>query len=227
MTDPHPTVPTAAPRGGRLLSAAELLLGAALVLGHNVWRVLPNEVPILFVLGLASYRLRNGGFAAIGFRRPDSWAKLLAIALGAAALRIALGIVVEPLAESVWPPIVAPSGTEAIASNPWTALRWLGLVWTWAAFGEEIGYRGWLLGRAGDALGRSPAATAFAVAASSVLFGFGHFYKGPAGILDSGVAGLVLAGAFLVARRNLWAPILAHGLIDTFGIAALFFGWAD
>ena len=227
MTDSAPSPPEAAPRGGRLLSAAELLLGAGLVLGHNVWKLLPNEVPILCVLGLASYRLRNGGFAAIGFRRPDSWAKLLAIALGAAALRIALGIVVEPLAESVWPPIVAPAGTEAIASDPWTAVRWLGLVWTWAAFGEEIGYRGWLLGRAGDALGRSPAATAFAVAASSVLFGFGHFYKGPAGILDSGLAGLVLAGAFLLARRNLWAPILAHGFIDTFGIAALFFGWAD
>lgn len=227
MTDSLPPQPKTAPRGGRLLSAAELLLGAALVLGHNVWRVLPNEVPLLFVLGLASYRLRNGGFASIGFRRPPSWMRLLAIALGAAALRIALGIVVEPLAQSVWPSIVAPSGTEAIASSPWTALRWLGLVWTWAAFGEEIGYRGWLLGRAGDAFGRSPAATAFAVAASSVLFGFGHFYKGPAGVLDSGLAGLVLASAFLLARRNLWAPILAHGFIDTFGIAALFFGWAD
>lgn len=227
MTDSPSPLPEAAPRGGRLLSAAELLLGSGLVLGHNVWKLLPNEVPILFVLGLASYRLRNGGFSAIGFQRPRSWTRLLAIALGAAALRIALGIVVEPLAESVWPPIVAPAGTEAIASNPWTALRWLGLVWTWAAFGEEIGYRGWILGRAADALGRSPAALAFAVIASSVLFGFGHFYKGPAGILDSGLAGLVLAGAFLLARRNLWAPILAHGFIDTFGIAALFFGWAD
>ena len=227
MTNSPSPLPEAAPSGGRLLSAAELLLGAGLVLGHNVWKLLPNEVPILFVLGLASYRLRNGSFSAIGFRRPSSWMQILAIALGAAALRIILGAILEPLAAQVWPPIVAPSGTEAIASSPWTALRWLGLVWTWAAFGEEIGYRGWILGRAADAFGRSPAAVAFAVIASSVLFGFGHFYKGPAGILDSGLAGLVLAGAFLLARRNLWAPILAHGFIDTFGIAALFLGWAD
>lgn len=227
MTDSPSPLPDGAPRGGRLLSAAELLLGAGLVLGHNVWKLLPNEVPILFVLGLASYRLRNGSFSAIGFRRPSSWKRILAIALGAAALRIILGAILEPLAAQVWPPIVAPAGTEAIAANPGTALRWLGLVWTWAAFGEEIGYRGWILGRAADAFGRSPAAVAFAVIASSVLFGFGHFYKGPAGILDSGLAGLVLAGAFLLARRNLWAPILAHGFIDTFGIAALFFGWAD
>ncbi len=42
----------------RILSAFELLLGAFIVVGHNVFRVLPNEVPILAVLGLLSARLR-------------------------------------------------------------------------------------------------------------------------------------------------------------------------
>ena len=32
----------------RLFSASELLLGAVIVIGHNVFHVLPNEVPILF-----------------------------------------------------------------------------------------------------------------------------------------------------------------------------------
>ena len=132
-------------RESRLLSAVELLLGAAVVLGHNVWKVVPNEVPILFVLGLASYRLRDGSFSSIGFRKPESWIRILAIAAGAAALRIALGeYVVEPLTSRVWPPIVAPAGTESIAGNPGTAALWLLLVWTWAAFGEEIAYRGYL-----------------------------------------------------------------------------------
>ena len=214
-------------RAARLASAAEALLAAAVVLGHNVWRVLPNEVPVLFVLGLVSYRLRNGGFAAIGFRRPESWGRVVAIAAGAAALRLRLGQAVETLAARVWPPIVAPQGANEIAGHPGTALLWLLLVWTWAAFGEEISYRGYLLGRTAEALGRSPLAYAAAVAASSVLFGYGHFYKGPAGILDSAVAGLVLAGAYLLARRNLWAAVLAHGFIDTVGIVALYFGWAD
>lgn len=211
----------------RLASAGEALLAAAVVLGHNVWRALPNEVPILFVLGLVSYRLRNGGFAAIGFRRPDSWGRVVAIAAGAAALRIGLGEVVEPLAARFWPPIVAPEGINEIAGNPGTALLWLLVVWTFAAFGEEVAYRGYLLGRVAEALGRSPAAYAVAAVASSVLFGYGHFYKGPAGILDSGIAGLVLAGAFFLARRNLWAAVLAHGFIDTVGVVALYFGWAD
>jgi membrane protease YdiL (CAAX protease family) len=43
------------------------------------------------------------------------------------------------------------------------ALRWLLLVWTFAAFGEEIGYRGYLLTRAAEAGGRSRAADRIAV----------------------------------------------------------------
>ena len=34
----------------RPLSALEVAVGAAVVIGHNVFRILPNEVPILFVL---------------------------------------------------------------------------------------------------------------------------------------------------------------------------------
>ena len=44
----------------RLFSASELLLGAVIVIGHNVFHVVPNEVPILFVLGLVSVRIRDG-----------------------------------------------------------------------------------------------------------------------------------------------------------------------
>ena len=75
----------------RLFSASELLLGAVIVIGHNVFHVVPNEVPILVVLGLVSVRVRDGGWSAIGFRRPESWLRLVLIALAAAVLRIVLG----------------------------------------------------------------------------------------------------------------------------------------
>lgn len=222
------TVPPPPDSRFRAISALELLVGAFVVLGHNVWRIVPNEVPILFFLGLASYRIRNGSFAAIGFRRPASWANVVGIAIAAAALRIVLGdLVIEPLATRIWPPIVGPEGFESIAGDWKQALTWLGLVWTFAAFGEEIAYRGYILGRAADAFGGTNVAYVLALIVSSVLFGFGHFYKGPAGIVDSGVAGLILGLAFLLARRNLWAPVLAHGFIDTFGVVALYFGFAD
>ncbi|PYV54895.1 MAG: hypothetical protein DMG98_16980 [Acidobacteria bacterium] len=62
---------------------------------------------------------------------------------------------------------------------------------------------------------------------SGRLFGYGHYYKGPSGIVDSGMAGLILGAAFLLSGRNLWVCILAHGFIDTFAIVALYFGWSS
>jgi hypothetical protein len=213
--------------GGRGASALELVLGAAIVIGHNVFRVLPNEVPILFVLGLVSARLRDGSWTAFGLGRPRSWPRVVAIALAAAALRIVLGeLVIDPLTARVWPPAAAPSGIDEIKGNLETALSWLALVWTFAAFGEEIAYRGYLLTRAADLGRRTTAAYWTAVVLTAVLFGFGHYYKGPAGIVDSGVAGLVLGAAYMVSGRSLWACILAHGFIDTFAVVMLYLGLA-
>jgi hypothetical protein len=210
------------------VSALEFLVGAAIVIGHNVFHVVPNEVPILFVLGMLSYRLRDGSWGAIGFKRPASWGRVVLIALAAAALRHALGsLVIEPLTSRIWPPAVAPSLTTAIPGSLKGALLGLLLVWTFAAFGEEVSYRGYLLGRAADLGKRSAAAYWAAVVPASILFGYGHFYKGPAGVVDSGMAGLILGAAYLLSGRNLWTTVLAHGFIDTVAVVAYFFGWAS
>jgi membrane protease YdiL (CAAX protease family) len=209
----------------RIFSGCEFLLGAAIVIGHNVYRVVPNEVPILFVLGLISVRVRDGRWSAIGFKRPQSWWRILWIALAAATLRILLGgLVIEPVTAHFWPPIHAAEGTDKITGNINAALVTLLLVWTFAAFGEEISYRGYLTLRGADVAERSALGYWVATLVVSVLFGYGHYYKGPAGILDSGVAGLILGSAYLLAGRNLWASVLAHGFIDTIGLVLVFFG---
>ena len=116
---------------------------------------------------------------------------------------------------------------KRITGNVKVAFVALLLVWTFAAFGEEIAYRGYLLTRAADIGGRSTNAYWLGIVFVSILFGYGHYYKGPAGIVDSGVAGLILGSAYMLAGRNLWASILAHGFIDTFGVIDAFFGWSN
>jgi CAAX protease family protein len=162
----------------------------------------------------------------MGFKRPTSWSRIVLIALGAAALRIVLGeFVIDPLTGRFWPPAAAPAEAEAITGNIKFALLALLLVWSFAAFGEEIAYRGYLLTRAADLGRRSTTSYWVGMVFVSVLFGYGHFYKGPSGIIDSGVAGLILGSAYLISGRNLWTSILAHGFIDTFGVTVLYFGW--
>jgi membrane protease YdiL (CAAX protease family) len=210
----------------RALSAFEFLLGAFVVIGHNVFRILPNEVPILFVLGLLSVRLRDAHWSAIGFKWPESWMRVVLIALGAAAVRICLGdFVIEPLTGKFWPAPIAPAMANEIAGNPKVMALALLIVWTFAAFGEEISYRGYLIRRGADVGSRSTAANWIAMLVVSILFGYGHYYKGTSGVIDSGAAGLILGSAYLLSGRNLWVPILAHGFIDTAGVIAAFFGF--
>jgi CAAX protease family protein len=130
------------------------------------------------------------------------------------------------LTAHIWPPSAAPAGIGSIAGNFTAALKWLLLVWTFAAVGEEVAYRGYLLRRAAEFLGSSTAAHWMAVLVTAVLFGFGHYYKGPAGIVDSTFAGLILGAAYMLSGRNLWTAMLAHGFIDTFAVVMLYLGVA-
>jgi len=129
------------------------------VIGHNVFHIVPNEVIVLFLLGLISIPLRHGSWSAMGFKRPASWRQILLIAVVAAILRILLGqFLIEPITGFFWPKPTAPAMASEITGNVNIALIAFLLVWTFAAFGQEIAYRGYLLTRAADVGTRSVAA---------------------------------------------------------------------
>jgi membrane protease YdiL (CAAX protease family) len=213
----------------RWISLSEIALGTFFVIGHNVFHIVPNEVPILFVFFWVSFRLRDGGWSMAGLTRPKSWRKTVLMAFGAAAvLLLGSQLLIQPLAAHLWHRPEQASSLLKVPTFDWKlALRNLAIVWIFAGFGEETGYRGYLLTRAADLGNRSKLAYVAAMLYVAVLFGFGHVYKGPAGILDSTYSGLVLGGVYLLSGRNLWAPILAHGLTDTFVVIVIFMGWAS
>jgi hypothetical protein len=213
----------------RYISLAEVIFGSLLVIGHNIFHVVPNEVPFLFLLFWISTLVRKGRWNAAGLQRPPSWLKTFWLALAAAVVLLAGSqLVIQPLASHFWP---APENISSVLKIPvhdWkVALRSLAIVWIFAGFGEELGYRGYLLPRAAELGNRSKLAYIAAMFYVAVLFGLAHFYKGPAGVMDSTYSGLVLGGVYLFSGRNLWAPILAHGVVDTAAVVAIFMGWAN
>jgi membrane protease YdiL (CAAX protease family) len=223
------TVPQSLSSKARYFSLAEFLLGGAIVIGHNVFRVVPNEVPILFFLGWVSLWSRGGGWKTAGLTRPSSWWKTISLAVGAAAvLQLGNQLVVDPLVSRIWPEPQHVSHVISSAALGWRqALTSLFFIWTFAAFGEELSYRGYLVTRAAEAFACSNVGYCLAVILVAILFGFGHYYKGPAGVLESTYSGLVLGGAYLLSGRNLWPAIVAHGISDTFVILVTFMGWAN
>ncbi|WP_164675425.1 CPBP family intramembrane glutamic endopeptidase, partial [Xanthomonas citri] len=58
-----------------------------------------------------------------------------------------------------------------------------------------------------------------------VVFGAMHASQGVSGVLLTGLVGAVFGYAYLRSNRNLWALILAHGLVDTWGVTTLYLGW--
>ena len=89
-------------------------------------------------------------------------------------------------------------------------LRWFSAVAITAGICEELLYRGYLLWYLQHWL---PLALAVAVAA--IIFGVGHFYQGPRGVLLTTIVGAFMAGVYLVTG-SLFAPMVLHALMDLY-----------
>src|SRR5262249_41627496 len=100
----------------------------------------------------------------------------------------------------------------------------LALTWTFAAFGEELAYRGYVLNRVADLLGRSQAAFVVSAVVVGILFGFAHVAQGISGTLDNVLAGIFFSALYLASGRNLWLPIIVHGVVNTTSLVLLYLG---
>lgn len=76
---------------------------------------------------------------------------------------------------------------------------------------EEVLFRGFLLWYLTPVLG-----VVGAVVAGAVVFGLGHAYQGKAGVMKTGIVGL-LAGVFATLGGTLLWPIILHAAIDLQG----------
>ncbi|PHS27295.1 MAG: CPBP family intramembrane metalloprotease [Robiginitomaculum sp.] len=123
-----------------------------------------------------------------------------------------------------------PAGVEErwgdIAGSLPNYLLWMGIVWTAAAFGEEMFFRGFLITRLQAAFKGLPMANVLAVLLPALLFGYGHmYYQGLRGLIVTGAIALAFGTMFLVFKRNLWPIILLHGIIDSLGMTSRYMNW--
>jgi uncharacterized protein len=206
----------------RAVAAAEALVAAAIVVGHNIFHVVPNEVVVLVLIGAVSCAVRRQSPAAIGYRRPASWRGTAAVALAVAVALQAFSIfVVDPLAIRFTGQTADLSDIRPVVGNITLVAIYLLVIWSFAAFGEEFAYRGYLLRRTIDALGGSTRGSVAAVLLCGALFGAGHYYQGFVGMIDSTVSGLAFGTLYVRSEGNLWPSTLAHGLTDTLALVLI------
>jgi hypothetical protein len=89
-------------------------------------------------------------------------------------------------------------------------LRWFSAVAITAGICEELLYRGYLIWYLQHWL---PLAAAVVLAA--VIFGVGHFYQGPRGMIQTAVVGAFMAAVYLVTG-SIFASMALHALMDLY-----------
>jgi membrane protease YdiL (CAAX protease family) len=95
------------------------------------------------------------------------------------------------------------------------------LSWTLGAFAEELAFRGFLLTRLREVLGKGPVALAVGVLVSSLLFGVLHSEQGLVGVVVVALDGVAFC-ALRLYYGTLWAAVLAHGFNNTLGLMTFF-----
>jgi uncharacterized protein len=184
---------------------------------------------ILAVL-VATWLLRRRGnsWGNLGLRRPARMrsAVLWTVALFFAAMLL-VPLVVTAISNALHLPAQQLEVFARLRGN--LALYLVLLIpvsWGTAAFGEELVCRGFLQRRLTDAFGGGRGAEMGAVLGQAMLFGLGHAYLGPRGMLNAGALGLLSGLCYQMNGRNLWPLFIAHGLVDTVGMTVLFLGLA-
>lgn len=196
-----------------------------------------GPISLLMTLAILTLYLRSRGldWTDMGLRAlPGIKAKLLVIPQAFLTF-LAFAAVVAPvliLGEALgWEFLTEePSGVEErwgnVRGNLPMYLLWLVIVWTAAAFGEEMFFRGYLVTRLQDLFSDFKFGNALAVITPALLFGLAHiYYQGLRGLVITGLIGLAFGTMFLLFKRNLWPLILWHGVIDTLTFTAIFMNW--
>lgn len=212
-------------RSSRWLALLEFTLFAFIFYAdHRKW-IPVSKTPELLLLGWISLRVRGRRWRDIGLTRYRSWPVTIAIGVG-------LGIVIETLQLTVTQPILSKllgrqpdlEFFRMLTGNWKMTSLFIALSWTLAAFGEEMVWRGYLMNRVADVFGRGRGAWVASLIVVSTAFGFAHEYQGLTGWIEESLSGLWLGLMYLGTRKNLWAPILAHGVSDTIDLVLIFLG---
>jgi membrane protease YdiL (CAAX protease family) len=206
------------------LIALELLL-VPLAFGLRALGVIRNPSLVVFLVGWISLWARRVGWSGVGLVRPASWRRTVLLGLGIGVAYDAADILaILPALRWLTGQGVKLGELSALRGNVGALLLWLAVTWLLAAFPEEMAYRGYALNRIADLFGRSRAAFAVSAILVGILFGFAHTAQGLAGVLDNVLAGLLFSALYLASGRNLWLPILVHGVVDTTSLVLLFLG---
>lgn len=165
-------------------------------------------------------QLSDTPWPALGFVRPRSWTRTIALGLTA-------GILFKLLMKAVVMPLLGAAPMNAtyhyLVGNTAALPVIIVTMIVKGGFGEEALFRGFLFERLGRLLGDGARQKVLIVAITSLIFALEHLPdQGVDGATQAIFTGLAFGTTFALTRR-LWGIMIAHAAFDLTAIALIYF----
>ena len=202
----------------------EFALFTAVYIADWKHHIILSKVPYLFLLGWLSLRLRGMRWRDVGLGLYEGWGKTLLIGiLSGVGIEMMELFCTQPLLAHLTGQMPDLSAFDRVAGNVKWLIMSLAFTWTLFAFGEEFIFRGYLMNRITDLVGRKRSGWGVALVLASAIFGLSHFMQGITGVSENFIDGIILGALYLKCGRKLAVPIIAHGVTDTADFLLIFF----
>jgi uncharacterized protein len=179
-------------------------------------------IPLSAILVLVWRSLSHTPWREIGYVRPKSWTRTLAIG-------IVFGVAFKFLMKAIVMPLLgAPPVNQAyhwVTGNTAALPAMLFLMIVVAGFGEETFYRGWMFERLGKVLGTSGWAKAAMVVLTTTGFASLHYHdQGIPGVEQALITGTVFGTVFAITGR-IFLLMVAHAAFDLMALAMIYWNF--
>jgi membrane protease YdiL (CAAX protease family) len=176
-----------------------------------------------FGLGVTFLILRGSKFdwTRFGIGQKITGKTVLKSAIISLVLFSVFSLFIDPILEA-WLGEYDLSSIDDIRGNLVGYIALMVIVWVFAAFGEELLFRGYYMKALAELLGNHNKAWLLSAIITSLYFGISHVYQGLVGVVSVFLWSLTISLIFNKNRNNLLLLVLIHGLYDTVGVTLIF-----
>jgi membrane protease YdiL (CAAX protease family) len=202
------------------------ILFAAICLAPLVAALLLPGVGVLVSLAIVTAALvfiKDARTGTLNFVHHNLSRSILWGLIAGILLQISLFFLIEPLIEQLTNSRISLEDFAAVEGNLANYLLFLAVGLIFGGVLEELVFRGFVIGWGVRIFGeRSGLALAIL---SAAIFGAAHMYQGIAGVLTTGLTGLLFGLLYIFLGRKLAPAIVAHMTVNFIGITQIYLGY--
>lgn len=204
-----------------------LVLIAVILVFFTKWVPFPYKLPSIAGLIMIFYYAKEKSLGSLGFLPTINWLHTMHTIIWSLVIFVVgaliVGEFIVPILEGIFGAVDYSAYGELKGNKTFVFQLWVYAMIS-AAFAEEVIFRGYLVAVFHKYLGISRWANTLIIFIGALLFTFAHYSQGVTGLISIFIVSLIFYTVYLLSKKNIYALILGHALIDTYGLYQLYLG---